>query len=456
MITIMGIIAISILVLICCGILYVVVLGIANTSLEWINKAIHYWLEIKSKAQQIKLNSISRLMPDENTRQGVVYDGSNFRNLDSGERFTMLEEKYLDPLMWKVDKVQQTLLAMKGVNFPQEQIQELIAPKAANLLPSRVTFEDAIQGQRISLDNLVLGVTLEDCDVRPVTRSLHDLLHLLNIGQTGAGKSNWSLSFLAQIEMCEEPIDVYLIDVHGSAFNVLSDWGKLKYPIARTNDQARLILEKVRIESERRMHLYEQVPLADDLCSYNQNTEGETLVPWLVVIDEGTLMLADRAISKYVAAAAQGTRQYGLYVFMSGQTAKANVISTPIRDNFPTRLCFNNEDSSVRVTLGGSPPGELEEIPGRGWIRLKGKKTPLKIQAPIINRSTLYKMIKKSGPKEDFPVIEGECETLLIPEEEQVMALHRSGYSNRQIEIQVYGHAGGDAFEKVKRVLDGT
>lgn len=452
---ILGIIAISILGTVLAIFLCVAVSFIINSWLEWMNKATHYWLDIKEKNQRIKLDSVRRLMPDENTRQGIVFDGETFRSLDNGYVHTMMQDIYFNPVMYRLDRIQQTLLALKGSHLPQDQLPEIIMPSQEILLPNSVSLEEAIQGQRISLDNLVIGVTIEDGEIVPVTRSLHDLLHLLAIGITGAGKSTWVLSFLAEIEMCRQPVDVCLIDVHGSAFNVLSDWGKLKYPVARTNDEARAIFEAVKVESERRMELYEQVPLADDLPSYNQYAGGEPLVPWLIVVDEGTLMLADRSISQFLAAAVQGTRQYGIYVFLSGQTANASVIKTPIRDNCPTRICFNNEINSIRVTLGGNPPGDLEEIPGRGWARLKGKNTPIKIQAPIIRRGDLYNRICRTGPREPFPILEGECETVdeEIPEAERIRALSRAGYSKRQIEETVYGHPGGDAYYKVSRVL---
>lgn len=136
---ILGIIGIIILGTMGLGFIYAVVIFISNTALEWANKAAHYFLDVKAKNQQIKLDAIKRMMPDENTRQGVVWDGKSFRNLDNGHAFTMLEDKYLDPLMWKVDKIQQTLLAMKGVNFPQEQLQELIEPIQSVMLPNRIS-----------------------------------------------------------------------------------------------------------------------------------------------------------------------------------------------------------------------------------------------------------------------------------------------------------------------------
>jgi DNA segregation ATPase FtsK/SpoIIIE-like protein len=283
------------------------------------------------------------------------------------------------------------------------------AQSVIEVLPDYVNLLDLTERNPPTLDSLIVGVGLDESGKRTVIRrSIHDLMHLMAISITGAGKSSWVLSFLAEIAMIQEPIDVVCIDVHGSAFNILKDWDKLKWPVARDNAQAATLLARVFDEADRRKGLYEQVPMADSIVTYNQHTDSEKLIPWLVVIDEGTIMLADKDISEYVARAVQGTRQYGLYCFMTGQTAKANVVSTPIRDNFPTRIAFNNEPTSQRVVLGCTPPGQLKELPGRGWVRLKGKNTPVKMQAPYIKRRDFHNLIAGTGPQNDMPAIEGE------------------------------------------------
>ncbi len=129
----------------------------------------------------------------------------------------------------------------------------------------------------------------------------------------------------------------------------------------------------------------------------------ETLDPWLIVIDEGTLMLADSSIAGFVASAVQGTRQYGLYVFMTGQTGNTKVIRSPIRSNFPTRVCYATEKPSMIAALGAVPEGTLADIPGRGWARLKGRLEPYMMQAPYIRRDQFYKMIERNGPKNGMP-----------------------------------------------------
>jgi len=351
--------------------------------------------------------AMQHIAPDENGRGGwltvIESDGvQHIVNLDTRSVFNQWAVQRIDPMVERLDRFErQLLLLARGSNGGNGDLLEL--PEALPQLPRQISIEDVLGTSTPTLDALTIGVALDETGNQvPVTRSLYELMHLLAIGITGSGKSTWLLSFLAQIEMCQEPIDVFLIDVHGSAFNLCADWSKLKYPIARTNAEAKTVLEAVRVESERRSALYEAIPLAEDLASYNAYAD-EPLDPWLIVIDEGTLMLADKAISDYVARGVQGTRQFGLYVFMTGQTGNTSVIDSPIRANFPTRICYTTEGPSMRAALGEKPPGELEEIPGRGWARLKGKRTPIKIQAPYIRRENFYRMIEHDGPQSEMP-----------------------------------------------------
>ena len=398
--------------------LIIAVLSLVVSILVWlahqiegfIQKTKSDWLDLKDKAKQVELNAVRVLKPDENGRNGVFFDGSVFRNTDNSEVFSMQITKSLDPIRYQLDSIQRTLLSMKGVSIaPQETVAELISgDMQVEVLPDYINLLDLTERYPVTLDNLIIGVTVNgQGKVVPIRDSIHNFMHLLNIGQTGAGKSCWALSFLAEIAMVKEAISVVCIDVHGSAFNILRDWNKLRFPVARDNKQAVALLEEVFAEADRRKALYEQVPLADSIVSYNQHTDGEFLHPWLIVIDEGTIMLADKSISEYVAKCVQGTRAYGLYVFMLGQSGHSNVITTPIRDNFPTRIAFSNEPSSIRVVLGGNPPGDLEEIPGRGWARLKGHATAIKMQSPYIKRQDFHNLITGGGPQNDMP-IEGE------------------------------------------------
>ena len=411
-------------------------------------------VRLDAMKQRAALQNLTHIPPDENGRGGwVVTADGRITNLDTRAVFDRFETYYLDPMVERLDRMERMMLAARGVGSGTEQ---LLQPPAQLLpqLPEQISIQDVIGTHTPSLDDLIIGVTLdEDGQLIPVSRSIYDLLHLFAVGITGSGKSTWLLAFLSQIEMCREPIEVILIDVHGSAFNLCSDWSKLRYPIARTNEQAKAVLEAVRIESERRSKLYEAVPLAEDLASYNANAETP-LVPWLVVIDEGTLMLADKSISDYVAKCVQGTRQFGLLAFVTGQTANTTSVPSPIRDNFATRLCYTTSSTSMRVALGDTPPGELEEIPGRGWALLRGKKTPIKIQSPYIRRDKLYQMIGHDGPK--LPMPEIDIEPMIGDRGQRVRQMYADGHSLRTIEKEVYGYAGGAAHDKVTGILGAT
>ena len=358
--------------------------------------------------QRSTVKALLHIPADERGRLGMIrLPGGAILNMDSHARFDGGGQVvYADPVLERLDRIDRRILALaQGPRGgAQDAVPELLADPSAPRLPTQISILDALGMSTPSLDSLVLGVTLsEDGRVVPVTRSLYQLMHLLAIGITGSGKSTWLLSFLSQIAMCKEEIEVVLVDVHGAAFNLASKWSKLRYPIARNNDQAKLVLEEVFLESERRAELFqERAPLAEDLASYNALVE-EPLCPWLVVIDEGTLMLSDSSIAGYVSNAVQGTRQYGLYVFMTGQTGNATVIKSPIRSNFPTRVCYTTEKASMAAALGDTPPGDLEEIPGRGWARLKGHKTPIMMQAPYIRRKDFYNLIEHEGPMNQMP-----------------------------------------------------
>lgn len=413
--TILGIIASIILSTFALGVIVLLVYGAIDRVTDLLTKIAHSfidvrlrWFESKQKALQA---SIQILRPDDNGFFGIVRDGKVYHNLDSGEVFTQEVGRLLLPIERQLYEQRKMLAAMSGISIKHpETIAQLPDTITKNLLPSRVKILDLVEDSTPTLDNLIVAVTLDETgEVIPIRKSINDLMHLLAIGITGAGKSTWVLSFLSEIAMCQERIDVMCIDVHGSAFNILSDWDKLRYPIARNNEDAKAILSEIRRESDKRAKMYESIPLAENLPTYNQYTTGEKIDPWLVVIDEGTLMLADKSISDYVASCVQGTRQYGIYVFMTGQTANHSSIPTPIRDNFPTRLCFITEPRSMQVALGITPERELDDIPGRGWARLKGKRQLTEIQAPYISRPDFLDLITRSTPKFSMPVIEGEC-----------------------------------------------
>ncbi|NIV30513.1 MAG: DUF87 domain-containing protein, partial [Anaerolineae bacterium] len=194
-------------------------------------------------AQRGAVKNLKHIPADANGRIGAVArpDGT-ILFVDAGR---LLDEHWAiarsDPERERADALQRLVLSMRGVAGSQaENLLEMPEQEMLPVLPTQISIQEVLGTQTPTLDSLVLGVTLgEDGQVIPIRKSLYQLMHLLAIGITGSGKSTWLLAFLAQIQMCSENVEVILIDVHGSAFNIASDWSKLRYPIARNNDEAK-------------------------------------------------------------------------------------------------------------------------------------------------------------------------------------------------------------------------
>ena len=300
-----------------------------------------------------------------------------------------------------------------------------------------------------TIERLALGVSTDG----PVAASLHDLMHILAVGSSGWGKSKFLALIIAQLAQAPEAFDVAAIDVSGSAFNVIRSWNRLRYPVAREPEEAIAILETLRAEIDHRKELFEAQPLADKLPTYNDLAE-EPLTPVVCLIDEGTDLLDNDGVAKPLKRLLQVGRQYGVYVFATGQAATADVIATSTRNNFSSRLVFHVESQNyVRVILGRSE--EPPQQKGRALVRLEGRQID-EIQVPLVSRRELFQSIRGGGPREPIPdiasapVYEDDPE---LPDDERIRLLHAQGLPSYEIEQRVFGHSGGSAYRKVKSVI---
>jgi DNA segregation ATPase FtsK/SpoIIIE-like protein len=289
-----------------------------------------------------------------------------------------------------------------------------------------------------------------------VQASLHDLMHTLAVGASGWGKSAFLRALVWQLAQVPEPVQVVAIDPAGSEFNIIRDWGRLLYPVARTPEGAAVVLHKVRDEIKRRQSLFEKYPLAADLPSYNDEAP-EVLPPVVVMADEGTNLLNQDGIGDPLRDVVQTARQYGVYVLLAGQSAKHNVIDTQTRDNFNTRVVFHTSPSSRRTVLGET----LDDVgkKGRAWAQLAGRQTQ-RIQCPYVTRQEVFAVLDRGGPAQVIDVEAHQIENMQVIEDdpnlsnpERIRLLDQQGLSRSAIEKRVFGFTGGSAYRQVKEVL---
>lgn len=406
-------------------------------------------LALEAERQKMRLESVRVLPADERGRQGIAFDGQIYRNLDTMAVFDQIRIRYFDPLMEQVNAMQKTLLALQGANGPAaKQMLEAQAPAAGGLIwPQRVDLASLFKDRRPSIDDLVIGVrpVANGSGLESVSLSLHELMHTLVVGASGWGKSTWLRSLLWQIARAPEPIEVVAVDAYGSEFNILRDWNRLRWPVARSSSDAKAVLAAVSGEIETRKKLFEDnAPLATKLPEYNRAT-GAGLPPWLVVIDEGTALLNQPGIGEPLRAAVQTARQYGVYILVAGQNAKHSVLDTQTRDNFSSRLCCRTSPTSSRVVLDDKAANELT-VKGRMIAQLVGREQ-VEIQGPFVSREEIVTALTGGGPREGLPSVASE--------EEQIFQMADEGLSPSAISEAVWGYKNARTVARVTGILEG-
>ncbi|HUX78058.1 MAG TPA: FtsK/SpoIIIE domain-containing protein [Anaerolineae bacterium] len=407
---------------------------------------------------QNRLHDLREIRPDERGRYPLLY-GINgiLRDPNNLRAFTLSTVLERWPQLEQLDGMQRTLIALQGVQAGSARQVPAYAgmtdgtAAATSPWPATVALEQALRGQRPSLNHLVVGAYPATAGLQVVADSIHNLMHVLEVGASGWGKSAWLRSFLYQVANAPEACEVVAIDVNGSEFNALRGWGRLRYPVARTAGEAIAVLHQVTDEIGQRKERYEQHPLAGNLVEYNE-ASGVDLPPWVVVIDEGTNLLNQRGIGDALRETVQTARQYGVYVLLAGQSAKHSVLDTQIRDQFSTRLCFRTSPTSSRVVLDDSAAGDLH-VKGRAWCQMVGRE-PQEIQGPWVSRETLLQALGNGGPRHPMPALELPAGGPSADQVAQVLELHAAGESKRGIERAVFGFEGGAAYRQVTEILE--
>ncbi|MGW8160929.1 MAG: DNA translocase FtsK, partial [Desulfobulbales bacterium] len=189
--------------------------------------------------------------------------------------------------------------------------------------------------------SLALGL---DVVGRPVVADITKMPHLLIAGATGAGKSVAINAFIASILFKATPAEVRLlmIDPKRIELSVYEDIPHLLHPVVVEPKMAsRALLWAVK-EMERRYRLLEEKRVKS-FDSYNEQTEGEEKLPYIVIIvDElaDLMMVASKDVETSIARLAQMARAAGMHIMLATQRPSVDVLTGLIKANFPTRISF--------------------------------------------------------------------------------------------------------------------
>ncbi len=383
--------------------------GLLGSALEWLAGMILDSLREIKEIQRLGYEVVP-VDPSTGMRPGVLnYNTGLHTNPDTAETLSLTIRREVEPVRAQVEAIRALLIAARGTHHVESIIEQQPALMAGTGLPRLVTMPQLMAGQTPTLDNVPIGVTMtETGELDTVRMSLDDMLHLLGVGSTGTGKTTWVTSFLYFLAQCRnDDFEVMAIDIHGSGFNLLTGWDRMRYPVAKTADDADQILREISAEMKRRKDLYTQVPIADSLDTYHQNKpDGFPDLPrWVLFIDEGNTLLDETSVERDLRHVLQGARQYGIFIYMLMQVALARILKSDSRSLFRTRLCFHTELQLVKPTLGLTPEGKIEPVPGRCWAVCRNSDKPIQLQTPLTSRRELLDQIcrHQGGAQRELP-----------------------------------------------------
>lgn len=331
------------------------------------------------------------------------------------------------------------------------QWQDITDGQPLPQLPTNVPLNSLLGGGPPSARSLALGVTMhQDGRAEIVRADMARLVHVAVGGSSGWGKSVFLRALAYQLARSQEAIDLALIDLEGVTFAPFANCPRLLYPVADTEQAALAIFQALTGEMDHRKGLYTQFPGADSLIAYNMQA-GHPLTPVVCLVDEATALLQDTGVENAIRTLVLRARKYGLWMILGGQSWKASVLDTTIRDQLATRVQFKAMSASQSRVLLDRSGAEAIDTPGRALAILPGRDL-FEMQAPYISHNAITNAIGDGGPQQQLP------ETVQTAADndkaDRIKELFARGLSKRQIAIEIFGYVGGAAFQTVTDVLE--
>lgn len=256
-----------------------------------------------------------------------------------------------------------------------------------------VTFDDirheippadpAVGGSRVPL-----GVNLfRQLECADLSRTEH--CHMLVVGTTGSGKSEWLRLALAGLILTNAPetLRLLVIDPKRNAFHALRESPYLWRPIVFPDEQSPVqVLTQLAEEMDRRYKLGDG---ADNFAQMKAKT-GEPLPRIVCVCDEyRDLISRDKNERKEIEAQifrlGAKARAAGIHLILATQEASRDTIRGALDSNMPARVGLKmakNLESRMLLSDNGA-----EKLLGHGDLLFKDVGSPRRLQAPLLSEA---------------------------------------------------------------------
>jgi hypothetical protein len=231
-----------------------------------------------------------------------------------------------------------------------------------------------------------------------VHADVRDFVHVLVAGTTGGGKSMFMNMALLTLINRVPPylLKLAMVDLKGGLeFTPYDKIPHLLTPICYKREEVPAMLQLFSKEKERRFNLLRGRGFKDINAWNALNTMK--MPHWILVFDEIQNLILDPKIKAQVEdllsdLAFQG-RAVGLSVWLCTQFPEKKVISTAIRANTPTKICFSTTITGSMLVLDDTAAAKLP-LGGRAVFRMAGHENTV-VQTPFIGKMTQAGRIDK-------------------------------------------------------------
>ncbi|HKC65061.1 MAG TPA: DNA translocase FtsK [Pyrinomonadaceae bacterium] len=294
----------------------------------------------------------------------------------------------------------------------------------------RQVIESKIFCESESKLTIAFGVTVDGASY---VADLGKLPHLLIAGATGAGKSVFLNALILSLLYKARPDEVKLILVDPKCveLGLYNDIPHLATPIITDSSRAANALKWAVAEMERRFKEF-ALWRVHNIAGYNSEVfrrneikdfDGDS--PWrpmpsiVIVIDElADLMMAHPdEIEESLTALARKERAVGIHLVLATQRPSSDVITGPIKANFPARVSFqvaSKADSRIIIDTTGA-----EDLLGLGdMLFMRPREEIIRIHGAFVDESEIGRIVS-------FLKAQGEplYDEMITQTEEEVMSL---------------------------------
>lgn len=230
---------------------------------------------------------------------------------------------------------------------------------------------------------------------------IQEMFHHLVGGQSGTGKSVYLRGLVYQLVREAEdgniPLQIALADIENSTFPEFRGVRHVRW-YAGNDLEVDQLTDSLLKEVERRRELYEAFKGATPktIERYNALAERQNIPKLPIIVafyDEFTAFMSSakseqKKIAANVMSLALRARKYGIFLVISGQSFKSDLIDSAITGQFGFNVCFRVRTSTQSMSVIGASGAQDLTQPGEVLMKTKSGDI-IHLQTPFVDDDVL-------------------------------------------------------------------